>query len=293
MLMSSQFVGDDVVVQHSLYREGQPHSLHSIFRYMAHGYSADKIRRMQADILPENIQKVREILAERNKHHFPDTQGNRALHDFKVLVDENVSPLVVLSLRKHFRKVAHVNHVGLNKQKDDRVWNYALDNGYNIIFTHDRKEDKKDQETAIEIDLTSLATQDARSILRAMDRWGNNNFILSDLPMIIHLAGGCDPDAELKKLLRHNKEKLFDRLDNRATPYLDIINGKIISGPTYFELKGINYIEDNKIHESSLMQKKSTRELFKSMWLGRLSPQEIRNMTPQREKELMTRLMPI
>ncbi len=281
MLVSSQFVGDDVIFRPSLYKGGEAHSLHSIFRHLAHGHTLKKMREIRKDILPEMIEETREILIERNSQHFPDTQGEKALHDYKVLIDENIPAHVVGFLRTHFRKVSHVDGVGLTGKKDDKVWEWALDNEYNIIITKDRAE-KTDR------DLTYIATHDARSILRAIEEWGGSNFKLSDLPMIVHLSGGCDPDRELKVFLRNekNKDKLFNFVSNRATPYIDIVNGKIVCGPTYFELRGKNFIEDNKISESSFKQKIEARELFKALWLGRLSPSEIRDMNPEREQKI-------
>ncbi|PZP55421.1 MAG: hypothetical protein DI586_06930 [Micavibrio aeruginosavorus] len=236
---------------------------------------------MRKDIEPEMIAQTREILIDRNSEHFPDTQGEKALHDYKVLIDENIPPSVAGFLRMHFRKVSHTDDAGLTGKKDDKVWDWAVNNGYNIIIT-------KDRANISERDLTFIATQDARSILRSMDERRDYNFMLSDLPLIVHLPGGCDPNIELKVLLRSEKgkSKLFNFVSNRATPYIDIIDGKIICGPTYFELRGKNYIDDNKIPESIQARKIETRELFKALWLGRLSPGEIRNMNPEREKKI-------
>lgn len=280
MFNSAALIGEDIVFRHSMYESGKVHSLHTIFKYLAHGYTHKKMREIQKDILPEMIDETRQILVDRNAQFFPDTQDGKALHEYKVLLDENIPPCVAESLRMHFRKVLHVNDVGLAEQKDDKVWQKAIDDRYNIIFTKDRAENT-------ERDLTYMAAMDARSILRAMTEWGGNNFILSDLPMIVHLPGGCDAEAVLKVILRQKKEKFFRFLSNRATPYINILNDEILCGPTYFELRGENYIEDNNISElSSFARRIEPRELFKALWLGRLSPQELRNMTPERENKI-------
>ena len=276
MLVSSQFVGEDVVFRPSLYQKGEVHSLHSTFRFLAHGYSFQRMREMRKDIEPEMIAQTRDILRGRNCQHFPDTQGEKQLHDYKVLIDENIPPSVAGYLRMHFRKVAHVDDVGLTGKKDDKVWDWSINNGFNIIFTKDRAD-------ISERDLTYIATQDARAILRSMDERRDYNFRLSDLPLIVHLSGGCDPMVDLKVLLRNKKDKFFNYVSNRATPYVDIVKDDIVCGPTYFELNGKNYVEDNNIPESSFARKIEARELFKALWLGRLTPQELRTMTPERE----------
>lgn len=281
MLESNQFVGEDALVRRSMCRDGEVHSVHSLFPLMARGYSLKRMREMRKDIEPEMIERTREILVDRNAQFFPDTQGEKLLHDYKVLLDENIPPSLAGFLRTHFRKVAHIDDAGLTGKKDDKVWDWAVNNGYNIIIT-------KDRANISDRDLTFIATQDARSILRSMDEHRGHNFILSDLPLIVHLAGSSNPAIDMKILLRNekSKSKLFNFVSNRATPYIDIIDGNIICGPTYFELRGKNFIEDNNIPESSFARKVDMRELFKALWLGRLSPKEIRDMTSEREKKI-------
>lgn len=272
-------VGEDVIIQPSLYRKGMHHSLHSIFKYLAHGYSHKKMREIQCDILPETVETVRDILVQRNPNFFPENISNIMPQDFKVLVDENLSPEITGYLKTHFYKVAHIHDVKLTGKKDNEVLKWAIDEGYSIIFT-------KDAANKTERDLTYLATDGAKSILREKDQkpLGNNN--LSDIPIIIHLPGKCNEETELKKLLDGNRREFFDYLTNRATPYLDIKDGKIICGPTYLELRGGNYVQDNMISQADFKYKKETFEFFKALWLGRLSLTDLRKMTPERESKV-------
>lgn len=280
MFDSSSFVGEDIFFHSSKFEEGRNYSLHSIFNLLSMGCTSKEIRKRHPDILPETVTLARSILIARNAEFFPDTQSERIFRDFKVLIDENISPDTAGYLRLHFKRVNHVNDVGLTGHQDARVWEWALNNSYDIIFT-------KDKANQTERDLTFIAVNDARSILRAMDQRRGNNITLAALPMLVHLSGSHDVEAELKKLLRRNKEEFFNYLDNRATPYLDVRSGSIVCGPTYFELRGRNHIEDHKISEEDFGRAKlNLKERYKLMWLSRLSVEEIRSMNPEREQKV-------
>lgn len=276
MFDSSLFIGEDVRFKSSMCRRGASHSLHKIFQYMAHGYSPKRMREMEPDLLPETIIEARSILVDRSRDFFPETVCEAAPKDLKILIDENISPAVAGFLRTNFRKVSHVNDVGLTGRKDDKVWAWAIENGYQIIFT-------VDSTNKSERDLTYIATEEARGILRSMDNNAGGNLRLTDLPLIVHLPGGAKPEIELKKLLRQSKDKFLNYLSDRVTTFIDVRNAKITCGPTYFELRGGNYIQDNEITGAIFQRKKESREFFKALWLGHLSANEIRNMPLERE----------
>ncbi len=276
MFDSQAFVGEDVRFKSSLCRKGASHSLHRIFQYMALGYSPKRMREFEPDLLPETVAEARSILVGRSADFFDGAACDTRPKDLKVLIDENVSPAVAGFLKTHFRKVSHVHDVGLTGKKDGRVWEWALDNGYHMIFTHDKVR-------RTEKDLTFIATQDARRILRAMDDHGHGNLSLSDLPLIVHLPGNGNSEVEIKKLLRQNKEKLLNFLSDRAVTYIAVKNGDIKPGPTYFELRGENYVEDMNITHLAVQRRKESPEFFKALWLGRLSAGELRAMTVERE----------
>ena len=280
MFDSNAFIGEDVIVQPSRYEEGENHSLHKIFSLLAQGQTSKKIRKAHPDILPETITVARAILVARNPEYFPDTKSDKMFQDFKVLIDENISPSVAGYLRQHFKKVSHVHDVGLTGKRDELVWQWALNNSCDVIFTKD-KANETDQ------DLTYVAIHDAQTIIRAVDEKQNKNISLSALPLLVHLPNVRDVEAELKKLLRRNKDEFFNFLDNRATPYLDVRSGKIECGPTYFELRGENHIQDKKLSPMELGQVKlEEKTRIKNMWLSRLGVDEIRNMTPERERKI-------
>lgn len=278
MFDESLLVGEDVIVQPSRYENGETHSLHKIFSLLARGWSSKKIRKEFPDILPETITLARGVLVDRKSEFFIDTKVEKPFKDFKVLIDENISPEVSGYLRTHFKKVAHVGDVGLLGKCDELVWEWCINNSYDVIFTKDRANETEE-------DLTFTAVKDARSIIRAVDRQHNVNISLSALPLLVHLPPVNDVESELKKLLRRNKDEFLHYLDNRATPYIDVRDGQIKCGPTYFELRGENHIEDYGLSKEEITQdKKDERQRIKDEWLRRLSVESLRTMSPEREK---------
>lgn len=51
----------------------------------------------------------------------------------KLLFDENLSPRLAQSLQAEYPESVHVQGVGLRGAHDDRVWEYARDNGLTIV----------------------------------------------------------------------------------------------------------------------------------------------------------------
>lgn len=279
MFDESLLVGEDMVVQPSRYENGENHSLHKIFSLLARGWSSKKIRKEYPDILPETITLARGVLVDRRSDFIIDTRVEKPFRDFKVLIDENISPAVSGYLRTHFKKVAHVGDVGLRGKCDERVWEYCINHSYDVIFTKDRANETEN-------DLTFTAVKDARSIIRAVDRQQGVNITLSALPLLVHLPPVDDVESELKKLLRRNKDEFLHYLDNRATPYIDVSNGQIKCGPTYFELRGENHIEDYGLSKEEISRdKRDEKQRIKHEWLKRLSVEDIRRMTPERERK--------
>ena len=51
----------------------------------------------------------------------------------KLLLDENLSPALVLSLLGTYPETAHVRDFGLNSASDPTVWQHAAREGYTIV----------------------------------------------------------------------------------------------------------------------------------------------------------------
>ena len=286
MFDSGQIVGDDIVLQSSRYEGGENHTLHKIFGFLAKGWTSKKIRKAHPDILAESITLARAVLIGRNKDHFPETQKSKLFKDFKVLVDENITPNVKGYLKRHFKHVVHVSDVGLRGVKDEQIWIWAINNSYDVIFTRD----KADKTPA---DLTYAAIEEAKAIIRIVDLRTIPNVSLSELPLLIHLSEAEHVENEIKRLFRRKKEELFNYLDNRATPYLDIVERggsvgtSIDCGPTYFELRGENLIADNEISPQDVIEKKVAAKLrCRKTIYSHLNGEQKRNMTPEKERAI-------
>lgn len=275
-----KIIGEDVVVQPAKYEDGEHQTLHKVFSLLARGWTSKKIRKEFPEILPETITVARGILVGRNSDYFSNTKNEKIFHDFKVLIDENVNPATAGYLRMHFKKAVHVHDVGLKGRPDEQVWEWAINNSYDVIFT-------KDCANKTEEDLTRIAILEARSIIRAEDRREKRNITLSALPLLVHLPGTPYEDREFKRLLRRNKDEFFSYLDNRSTPYLDVRKGAITCGPTYFELRAENQIEDLGVSKQDVAFEKSVqKQRVKRALYSHLTNQNKRDMTPERQKRI-------
>ncbi len=283
MFDSQAIIGEDLVIQPAKYEEGESHSLHKIFGLLSQGWSSKKIRKANPHILPETITIARGILIGRNEGRFPNTKNEKPFQDFKILIDENITPQVKGYLKRHFKKVSHVSDVGLLGVKDPDIWLWAINNNYDVIVTCDKHE-------WTENDLTYVAVDEARSIIRNMDARQHVNMTLAALPLLVHLVGGenADPETQLKRLLRKNKDGLFNYLDNRSTPYIDIrYGGRIDCGPTYLELRGKNSMEEQRQSPEQIeSQKKEIKDRYKDEIYRRLTVEQIRKMSPEDERRI-------
>ncbi len=50
-----------------------------------------------------------------------------------LLIDNNLSPRLVRELNKKFKEIVHVVDVGLEKEDDPVIWQYALDHKLHIL----------------------------------------------------------------------------------------------------------------------------------------------------------------
>ncbi len=51
----------------------------------------------------------------------------------KLLLDQNISRRILGSIGEYFSGSVHVVHLGMEREDDIAIWNYARENGYTII----------------------------------------------------------------------------------------------------------------------------------------------------------------
>ena len=99
----------------------------------------------------------------------------------KLLLDQNISRKLVKELEDLFQGSSHVYLLGLHKASDEKIWNYARENGFTIV------------------------TQDSD--------FNERSLIYGYPPKVIWLRTGNVSTANIKLLLRkHHKDiLLFDK----------------------------------------------------------------------------------
>lgn len=249
-------------------------TLGTVFELLAQGLRTKHILKAKPHILPETMTLAHSYLMV----HMPQTytrvvDQNRAAAgrhswkarrdwDVKVLVDENLTTTLCPSIRAMIGQPRHVNLIGLRGTKDPQLWEWAVNNGIDVIIT-------KDRATSSDQDLTRIADNAARAIMRqhllgelpkdklpetSIDmvlsimrndlRDGQLSSGYNELPLVVHIVDDRH-ERGLKHirqadyvamLLRKHRDTIFTYIENRNTPVILVRNRKVECGPTYNEL---------------------------------------------------------
>ena len=252
-----------------------PVMLGEVFALLAQGLRSKHILKAKPHIYPETLTLAHSYLMV----HMPETYSrvvdeNRATAgrkaeankrsewDVKVLVDENLTTALCPPIRAMIGKPRHVNLIGLRGTKDPELWGWAVNNGIDVIIT-------KDRATATNQDLTRIAENDARtlmrehllgelpkdrlpetsidmvlSIMRTDLRDGKLSASYNQLPLVVHIVddrhergmGDMRQADYVAMLLRKHRDRIFTYIENRNTPVIVVRHKKVECGPTYNEL---------------------------------------------------------
>ncbi|MEX2204605.1 MAG: DUF5615 family PIN-like protein [Myxococcota bacterium] len=109
----------------------------------------------------------------------------------RLLLDENLSPRLVDTLRAEFPETDHVRNVGLRGGSDDEIWQFARSNGFAIV--------SKDND------------------------FRQRSFVNGHPPKVIWLSIGNAGTAAISALLRRERPRLeaFDQDPNAALLVID------------------------------------------------------------------------
>ena len=89
----------------------------------------------------------------------------------RLLLDENLSVRLLLSLADVYPDITHVHEVGLGAAQDDEVWAYAREHGFAIVSKDsdfaERSVLEADPPKVIWIRLGNCSTKDLEQLLRS------------------------------------------------------------------------------------------------------------------------------
>ena len=89
----------------------------------------------------------------------------------KLLLDENLSPLLVKSLFDLYPGSAHVHDLGLGASDDSAIWGYAKENGFSIVSKDadfaERSVLESDPPKVVWLRIGNCTTDDVEALLRA------------------------------------------------------------------------------------------------------------------------------
>ena len=219
----------DYILQNPVCNGFTPITLGFIFDELSMGHTSKKIRSLRPDILPETISLARAHIRAVNGSAFSRISNAETLKSFSVLIDENISYRISDGLSRIFGKVASVEKEGMLSYKDPQVWEWAVNNGVDVILTKDRVNRTPN-------DLSYVAEHETRKVLYQDYRKGGR-LTWPDMPMLLQLPGGvASRHEEIPYLIKRAKNMVFSYVDNRSTPRVLLNSNGVKPFATFVEL---------------------------------------------------------
>ena len=159
---------------------------------------------------------------------------HKKIHDFRLLVDENLPPNVIPGIGHDCSFATHIAFEHLLGHSDQDVWAWAVNNHIDAIVTHDRAEKPFVKSVNGElvyippVDITSIATESA---LRMMERGGDVAF--DALPLIVQVTGFDGSGRGAVAMFDLHKDAIYRHIAQRESPYIKISPTAIHNGPRF------------------------------------------------------------
>jgi hypothetical protein len=217
-------------------------TLRDIFNYFSEGKTTKAIMRTDPAIRPETVALARAFLVA----SYPEVQARLtpaiSSQDYKILIDENISPKIAAVLPAGFGHIITVKEAGLMKKKDPVIWEWAVNENCDAILTRDWRQKKPDT------DLTLIAIEAARKIIAAEQEAGTMRVVLNEMPVVIHFKLKGEMVATAREVFSKFEHDIKSFLETVTAPYIEISNSGVRPSKTYAELVREKTGEDK--HES-------------------------------------------
>lgn len=255
-------------------------TLKDIFNRLAAGQNARKIRKDDPAIRADTITLARAWLVARFPDSYKKITGREPERSYKILVDENISPRVLPGLHGAFGGVTHTNFEKLTGKKDPSVWRQAVNEEYDAILTGDKNQSNPQK------DLTAIAIEEARMIIRQAGKEGLDKISLDELPLIIHVNEPRNHANEIPRLLRKHAAEIQSYLDQRTVAYIMVDDKGVKSGPTYAKL----IAEEENIPAPTRRSRIEARE---QEWKKRIMAGKLQKELSTEERDYIDRIVHI
>lgn len=206
--------------------------LSEIFNLLCKG-GTKYIRRELPDIRPETIALGRAWLIATHPDLYKKKIAPNQTGDLRILVDECVSARIIPMIRNGFGFATHANFVGLkgcgtkSGRGDADLWNWALDNNIDAVFTRDRAESDNQK------DLTLIAKKHALEVLARMQTKEGSKVDINTLPVLIHVSSQRADYPYISGLLNKHRKAIQDFLHTRIAPVIVVNEGGVKADITY------------------------------------------------------------
>lgn len=224
-----------------------------IFGLIRAGFNTRRILKADPQINPETILLARACLAAR----YPDaynrfcTGNTHQTQDYRILLDENMPRDLIPQIMSGYGYMTHNHLSGLRGKNDRDVWQWAVNNNVDAIFTMDRRNKSKK-------DLTRIAQDDSVHIA-SLGTGRKQQANINELPLIVHAENKKNPKPYLRRIFTQHAGLIHCYLEKRITPFILVRENGVALGPTYAELLKPQRQED-----------KTRQEQWEQKWLARI-----------------------
>lgn len=154
----------------------------------------------------------------------------------KFLVDNCISPKLVISLLENDRWSKHLVHLGREKASDEEVFAIAVDGKYDAIFTRDLKQSKKEDVLLVAENLTSIAVANAVHVVM-YEKLGKQGLVNRfNFPVIVGFERSNINEDQVGLMYQDHKDKIDLAIKYKISPYIVVSKHGVKIGPSFNDI---------------------------------------------------------
>ncbi len=156
----------------------------------------------------------------------PGPHTGRGGNTLRVLCDENISFVHMRTCQRLFGYATHIAFENMRAQPDTDVWRFAVEQGFDLVLTHDSRNKDGGDLTHIALADWQRHMLDPAIPLERLDR----------LPMLLHINDEARDGDRFGKIVAAAFDRILEAQAQRAGPVLVLNQGGLRTGVHAFDL---------------------------------------------------------
>lgn len=254
-----------------------------IFNLLSAGMSTRSIRRQRPEIKPETVALARAFIIANDPESYDAISLKKKEKNYKTLVDECIDHKVLAAIHSNFGNTTHTRFEALNgcgtsrADGDKPLWQWAVNNNIDAIITRDWNMNND------ETDLTKIAVNESMCIMEELEHKNPDAIDFDELPLVVHVKTQSGGYRKISRLLHMHKDGIISYLETRTSPYIEVTEHGVRSGPTYIELWAAQTKDVNKM--------KARKDMWIEKWAKRIfSDKKPEKLSDQHKENIMNML---